>query len=199
MIVVVDNYDSFTFNLVQYLSPYAEVVVKRNDAPDLMLSAEKAEAIVLSPGPGRPAEAGEMAKVIETYYRLKPILGICLGHQGIAEVFGGNIKQAAAIRHGKSSLVQLLTDQEPLLANLPSTINVMRYHSLLVEQASLPPFFDILAIAMDDQTIMTIKHRDYSVYGLQFHPESIGTDQGQQLLENFVTLVKKENEVRAHE
>lgn len=164
-----------------------------------MHCAEKADAIVLSPGPGRPAEAGEMAKIIETYYQLKPILGICLGHQGIAEVFGGNIKQAATIRHGKSSSVQLLADREPLLANMPTTINVMRYHSLLVEQASLPPVFDILAIAIDDQTIMAIKHRDYPVYGLQFHPESIGTDQGQQLLENFTRLVKKENEVRTHE
>lgn len=190
MILLIDNYDSFTYNLAQYLSPYAEIEVARNDQENVKDLAEKAEAIVFSPGPGRPADAGEMERLIERYALEKPLLGICLGHQAIGEVFGGNVILAERIRHGKVSQMQII-QQDELFAELPETLTIMRYHSLIVEQKSFPTSFEVLGLSTDDQEIMAMKHKKYPVYGLQFHPESIGTESGQKMMENFCKIVRR--------
>ncbi|MDT2735568.1 aminodeoxychorismate/anthranilate synthase component II [Enterococcus pseudoavium] len=171
MILLVDNYDSFTYNLLQLLP--TEVNILRNDDPELFLQAAKAEAIVLSPGPGRPAEAGKLEALIQRFYRKKPILGICLGHQAIGEVFGARIVRAPMIMHGKQST--LTGDQKQ---------RVMRYHSLVIDPQSLPT--DLEVTAETDGCIMAIRHKRYPVFGLQFHPESIGTVNGATYLTDFL-------------
>lgn len=190
MILLVDNYDSFTYNLHHYLSPFGEVIVRRNDAVDLWEMAEEAHGIVFSPGPGRPEDAGEMKKIIAHFTNLKPLLGICLGHQAIAQHYGGLITQANEIRHGKVSTM-ICQKEDLLLAGLPNEFDIMRYHSLVLRPDTLPDELNILGVAADDQEIMALKHRNLPVYGLQFHPESIGTDYGLALLKNFMTLIIK--------
>ncbi|MBC2318532.1 anthranilate synthase component II [Listeria booriae] len=191
MILLVDNYDSFTYNLEQYLMEYAsEVVVRRNDAADLMEVAERATGIVLSPGPGKPSEAGLLEEVVRVFANQKPMLGICLGHQAIGEVFGGTVSQAEKIRHGKVSMMK--QSGGAIFARLGEELEIMRYHSLIVEKTDFPEDLEVLARSLDDDEIMAMQLRDYPVYGLQFHPESIGTLDGKQMMANFVAIVEKE-------
>lgn len=189
MITLVDNYDSFTFNLAQYLGTNIEVSIVRNDDPDIVEIIEKSEGVIFSPGPGEPKDAGRMEEMIAQFYQEKPMLGICLGHQAMAEVFGGTIERANAIRHGKTSEIQRTNVVTPLFSSLEETFPVMRYHSLVLSQDSLPTDFEVTSYATDDQEIMSIQHKKYPVYGLQFHPESIGTPDGQQIIRNFLNIV----------
>jgi anthranilate synthase component 2 len=184
-VVVIDNYDSFVYNLVQYLGELgADPVVHRNDELTVeALEALEPDAVVISPGPGRPSDAGISNAVIERLAGRTPILGVCLGHQCIGEVFGGNVVRAAQVVHGKTSMVQ--HHGEGLLAGLPQPFEATRYHSLVVDAASVPPDLEITATT-DDGTVMALRHRRYSVEGVQFHPESILTTAGKQLMANFL-------------
>lgn len=186
MILLVDNYDSFTYNLRHYLGN-REVIVLRNDDSNLFQVAEKAAAIIFSPGPGKPSEAGRMEELIRSFYKSKPLLGICLGHQGIGEIFGAQVVFATEICHGKISPME--HNQETLFAGLASPLQVMRYHSLMLLPESLPPCLMITSRCGD--VIMGIKHQEYPVYGLQFHPESIGTEAGQQIITNFLAELEE--------
>jgi anthranilate synthase component II len=186
MILLIDNYDSFTYNLYQYLEELGEsVIVKRNDEITIEeIAALNPNGIVLSPGPGTPKDAGICIDVIQKFYEQIPILGICLGHQAIGAAFGATISKAKEIRHGKTSNIQ--HNGGGLFQYLPQPLEVMRYHSLVIEKGTLPPILTKAAIAMDDGEIMAIKHREAPLYGLQFHPESIGTVSGKKLLKNFL-------------
>jgi anthranilate synthase component II len=192
MILLIDNYDSFTYNLYQYLGELGEeMVVKRNDELTISDIEElNPEAIVISPGPGRPENAGICVEVIQSYYERIPILGICLGHQAIGYSFGATITKAEKIMHGKVSKLQHL--EKEIFRSLPQQIEVMRYHSLVIQKDTLPDDFEVLAKSIDDDEIMAIKHHKYPLYGMQFHPESVGTADGKQLLNNFLTEIRKE-------
>ena len=184
-ILVIDNYDSFTFNLVHYLEDLeAEVTVFRNDTFDLeeILPFDK---IVLSPGPGIPNEAGLLKQVIATYAATKSILGICLGHQAIAEVFGGRIRNLATVYHGVATPIEITIQDETLFKGIPNKIDVGRYHSWVVNSEDLP---ETLEITSTDQQghIMSLRHKTLDVRGVQFHPESILTPNGKKILENWV-------------
>lgn len=196
MILLIDNFDSFTFNLYQYLGELGEeVVVYRNNQLDMDdIKKLNPAAIILSPGPGKPEDAGICIDVIQTFYQEIPILGICLGHQAIGSAFGANIKRANHIKHGKASFIT--HNSIGVFQYLTSPLEVMRYHSLIIERSSLPSELECIATAMDDQEVMAVKHRFYPVYGVQFHPESIGTPYGKQILKNFLldTEGKKNNE-----
>lgn len=192
MILLIDHYDSFTYNLYQYLGELGEeVCVARYDKIRIdEVKQLKPKAIVLSPGPGNPEEKQETLHLIRSFYQSIPMLGICLGHQAIGCVFGATIQHARTIKHGKTSFI---THQGSyLFAYLHEPLEVMRYHSLVIKRDSLPNCFETLATSMDDQEIMAIKHKSYPIYGLQFHPESIGTQQGKQLLLNFLNEMKEE-------
>jgi anthranilate synthase/aminodeoxychorismate synthase-like glutamine amidotransferase len=189
MILVIDNYDSFTYNLVQFLGEIgAEPVVRRNDAITVdEVGALAPKAVVLSPGPGTPAEAGVTVPVVQRWGATIPMLGVCLGHQAIGEAFGGRVVRAARVMHGKTSRVH--HDGKELFAGLPEPLEVMRYHSLVVEQASLPGVLRVTATSTGDATeIQAMRHATFPVWGVQFHPESIFTSHGQQLLRNFINL-----------
>jgi anthranilate synthase component II len=188
MILLIDNYDSFTFNLYQYLSELGEdVLVKRNDELTVAKVVElDPSGIVLSPGPGRPENAGILIDLIQALYDQIPILGVCLGHQAIAAAFGGEVVRAANIKHGKTSLIK--HNNTGLFQYIPQPVEVMRYHSLVVRKETLPPVFTTAAVSMDDNEIMSFKHFQYPVYGVQFHPESIGTKLGKKILKNFIDL-----------
>lgn len=190
MILLIDNFDSFTFNLYQYLGELGEEtqVYRNNQLTHEEIKELNPKAIILSPGPGRPEEAGICIELIQTYYEKIPILGICLGHQAIGAAFGGEIKRASIIKHGKTSMIA--HNGESVFSGLPSQIEVMRYHSLIIEKSSIPEHLECIAHSMDDQEIMAIKHRDYPVFGLQFHPESIGTPSGKQILKNFLLEIE---------
>ncbi|MHB0964348.1 MAG: anthranilate synthase component II [Gemmatimonadaceae bacterium] len=192
MILIIDNYDSFTYNLVQYLGELGETLrVERNDAIAVDdIAALAPSAIVLSPGPGTPAEAGITVPVIQRYGARVPILGVCLGHQAIGEAYGGRVIRAPrGVMHGKTSSV--LHDGADLFAELPSPLRVMRYHSLVVEHDTLPSCLEVTARAADDATeIHALRHRTHPVWGVQFHPESILTQDGKQLLANFLRLAR---------
>lgn len=192
MIVLIDHYDSFTYNLYQYLGELGEEIqVVRFDKFTLSeIEQMQPKAIVLSPGPGNPQDIKQTIELIHTFYKLVPILGICLGHQAIGFAFGGTITKANQIKHGKSSNISF--NENELFSNLTQPLEVMRYHSLVIEKQSLPPFFETLSISMDDNEIMAIKHKNYPVYGLQFHPESIGTMHGKQLIKNFLNQIKED-------
>jgi anthranilate synthase component II len=184
MIAVIDNYDSFTYNLVQYLGELgADINVYRNDA----LSVDELEQlapthIVISPGPGDPSEAGISKEVIRRLGPQRPLLGVCLGHQCIGEVFGGSVVRAPTLVHGKTSPVY--HDGEGLFSGLPAPFEATRYHSLIVSEP-LPPQLKLTAYTQDGE-VMGLRHREYPIYGVQFHPESILTVQGKQLLSNFL-------------
>lgn len=186
MILLIDNYDSFTYNLYQALGVmYPHIEVKRNDEITLdEIEKMKPEAIIISPGPCYPAQAGISEEVIRTFSGIVPILGVCLGHQAIAESFGGKIVQAEKQLHGKQTDVKIDT-ASPLFAGLPSSIPVARYHSLIVEKSSLPECLKIISEDADGQ-IMGLKHKEHATYGMQFHPESIMTDSGMTILANFL-------------
>jgi len=189
MILVIDNYDSFTYNLVQYLGELgADVVVRRNDALDVDdVGAMDPSAIVLSPGPCTPKEAGITVDVIRRWGSSIPMLGVCLGHQAIGEAYGGDVVRADRVMHGKTS--QIDHDGSGIFAGLPSPMEVMRYHSLIVDRRTLPESLDIVAVSKDDPSeVHAVKHREHPVYGVQFHPESVMTPHGKALLKNFLEL-----------
>lgn len=196
MILLIDHYDSFTYNIYQAAAQMGkEVEVVRYGALTLdEIIGKEPEAIILSPGPGHPEALPESIRLIRQVYQSIPILGICLGHQLIGAAFGGEISQAPRIRHGKVSPVR--HTQQGIFAGLPSPLPVMRYHSLAIQEETMPACFEIHAAATDDGTVMAIKHRDFPVYGLQFHPESIGTPDGDKLLERFFSEIKREAAVR---
>ncbi len=187
-ILMIDNYDSFTYNLVQYLGELgADVTVKRNDEIDVAgARALKPDAIVISPGPGTPREAGVSVALLREIAGELPILGVCLGHQCIGEAFGGKVIRAPRLMHGKTSPV--LHDGKTIFAGLPRPFEAMRYHSLLVEGASLPECLEVSAETAEGE-VMGLRHKRANVEGVQFHPESIGTAEGKQLLENFLRRV----------
>jgi anthranilate synthase component 2 len=188
MIFVLDNYDSFTYNLVQYLGELgAEIRVARNDA----LSVDDVEwmgpeRIVISPGPGTPDGAGITLELVRRFHTRVPLLGVCLGHQAIGRAFGGTVARARRQMHGKTSRVQ--HDGKGVFAGLPPDFEATRYHSLVVLDRELPPSLEVTARAADDHEIMGLRHRRYPVEGVQFHPESILTVQGKALLKNFLAL-----------
>ena len=191
MILVIDNYDSFTFNLVQYLGELGEEpVVRRNDAVTVEEVGSLApDAIVLSPGPCTPREAGVTVPVIRRWGAEIPMLGVCLGHQAIGEAYGGTVVRAGRVMHGKTSAIR--HDGAGLFDGLPSPLEVMRYHSLIVDRASLPATLEILAVADDDESeIHAMRHREHPVWGVQFHPESILTAGGKAILQNFLALAR---------
>jgi anthranilate synthase/aminodeoxychorismate synthase-like glutamine amidotransferase len=191
MILVIDNYDSFTYNLVQYLGELgAEVVVRRNDEiPASEIAAMGPDAIVLSPGPKTPTEAGITLEVIRMYGSSIPILGVCLGQQAIGAAYGGRVVRANRLMHGKTS--QVRHTGTGIFAGLPDPLRVMRYHSLTVDRGSLPSDLEITAWSDDDSTeVHAMQHRTHPVYGVQFHPESVLTDGGKQLLRNFLDVTR---------
>ncbi|HTK42707.1 MAG TPA: aminodeoxychorismate/anthranilate synthase component II [Gemmatimonadales bacterium] len=191
MLLVLDNYDSFTYNLVQYAGELgADPVVYRNDA----LTTEGAlalepDAIIVSPGPCTPKEAGISVPLIRAAAGRVPILGVCLGHQAIGEAFGGTVVRADRIMHGKTT--DVVHDGQGIFAGLPSPLRAMRYHSLVVSPRGLPPELEITGWSADRlarEEIMALRHREYPVFGVQFHPESIATEQGKTILANFLEL-----------
>ena len=190
MILMIDNYDSFTFNLVQYLGELgADVAVHRNDQIDVDGVRQLApEGIVISPGPCTPNEAGISLEVIRTFAGEIPLLGVCLGHQAIGQAFGGRVVHAKAIMHGKTSMIH--HGGQGVFAGLDNPFEATRYHSLVIEQASLPDCLEVTAWTRDDtggiDEIMGVRHRSLAVEGVQFHPESILTRQGHDLLRNFL-------------
>ena len=189
MILVLDNYDSFTFNLVQYLGEFGlDVVVKRNDTITVDDVGEMApDAIVISPGPCTPAEAGISVPLVRRWGAAIPILGVCLGHQAIVESYGGRVVRAGRVMHGKTSRV--LHEGTGLFSGLESPLEVMRYHSLIAEPATMPADLVVTAVAQDDRNeIHAVQHRDHPVWGVQFHPESVMTPRGKDLLANFLKL-----------
>jgi len=191
MILILDNYDSFTYNLVQYLGELGETLeVHRNDALDIdTVGAMQPEAIVLSPGPCTPREAGITIPVIERWGATIPMLGVCLGHQAIGEAYGGTVVRADRVMHGKTS--DLVHDGRDLFLGLPSPLRVMRYHSLVVQPSSLPACLEVTARATDSaDEIHALRHREHPVWGVQFHPESVLTVGGKALLTNFLALAR---------
>ncbi len=197
MILLIDNYDSFTYNLVQHLGSLgAELQVRRNDAisPDEVL-ALKPQAIVISPGPCTPREAGISVPLVRHVAGKIPLLGVCLGHQAIGEAFGGRTVRAKRVMHGKTSNINHAA--RDLFQGLPSPLSVMRYHSLVVDPATLPDELEVTATADDAPTeIHAVRHREHPVWGVQFHPESVLTPQGIDLLKNFITLADSWNKSR---
>ncbi len=189
MILIIDNYDSFTYNLYQYMGTlYPEIEVVRNDEITIEeIEKLHPEAIVISPGPGYPKDAGISIEVIKTFCTTTPILGICLGHQAIAEAFGGKVVPAHNKLHGKASEI-IITVTNPLFSGLPEKISVARYHSLIVDSVSLPPCLRVIGVDETGQ-IMAIRHKEYPTYGVQFHPESILTDSGKRIISNFINDV----------
>ncbi|WDF05417.1 aminodeoxychorismate/anthranilate synthase component II [Shouchella hunanensis] len=190
MILMIDNYDSFTYNLVQYLGEMGEeLVVRRNDKIEIeeIETVLKPEMIMISPGPCTPNEAGISLDVIRTFSGRIPILGVCLGHQAIAQAFGGVVKKADQFMHGKTSYIQ--HDKRTLFKELHQPLRVTRYHSLIVERETLPSCFDISAETASGE-IMAIRHKEYALEGVQFHPEAILTSEGKRMLRQFVETYK---------
>ncbi|MGH7842524.1 MAG: anthranilate synthase component II [Candidatus Binataceae bacterium] len=188
-LVMIDNYDSFTYNLVQYLGELgAEVTVRRNDAISVAGVRDlQPDAVVISPGPGTPAEAGISVTLLRELAGHFPILGVCLGHQCLGEAFGAKVVRAGRLMHGKTSPV--LHDGRTIFAGLANPFEAMRYHSLLVETARLPACLEVSARTAEGE-IMGLRHKDYPLEGVQFHPESIGTPAGKTLLQNFLALAE---------
>ncbi len=187
MILVIDNYDSFTYNLVQYLGELgADLKVYRNDTITISrIKKLKPQKILISPGPGRPKDAGISEEVIRAFGSTTPILGVCLGHQAIGEVFGGTIVGAKSLMHGKTSSIH--HDGKGIFKGIANPFEATRYHSLVVERRSLPKMLRVTAETKDRQ-IMGLQHKSYPIYGVQFHPESILTLEGKKILNNFLHL-----------
>ncbi len=187
MILMIDNYDSFTFNLVQYLGQLGcDVLVHRNDEITIEeIETMSPEAIFLSPGPCTPKEAGVTVEVIRKFHETVPIMGICLGHQALGYAFGADIVRAGRLMHGKTSPV--LHDGRTIFKGLPNPLTAGRYHSLLVDRETLPPCLEVSA-ETEEGEIMGLRHRDYPVEGVQFHPESVLTPNGKRLLKNFLGI-----------
>ncbi len=189
MILMIDNYDSFTYNIVQYCQELgADLKVIRNDELTLKeIDDLNPEKIIISPGPATPNEAGVSLGVIDKFKGKIPILGICLGHQSIAQSFGGKVVRAKNMMHGKTSQVEVSEDM-PIFKELPKNFRATRYHSLVVEKKSIPPCIIPTAFSEDDKEIMALKIDGYDIYGLQFHPESIMSEHGHKMLDNFLKL-----------
>jgi anthranilate synthase/aminodeoxychorismate synthase-like glutamine amidotransferase len=186
MVLVIDNYDSFTYNLVQYLGELgADVQVKRNDVVTLEdVVAARPDRIVISPGPGRPEQAGVTMSVIRHMGQSTPILGVCLGHQAIGAVFGGSVVRAGVAMHGKTSTIE--HDGQGVFAGIQGSFVASRYHSLVVADDSVPADLIVSARAQGEATIMGLRHRSWPVHGVQFHPESILTGEGKHILRSFL-------------
>jgi anthranilate synthase/aminodeoxychorismate synthase-like glutamine amidotransferase len=184
-VLVLDNYDSFVYNLVQYVGELgAEPIVHRSDALTLdQIVGLDPDAVLISPGPGRPEDAGLSNEVIAHFSGRRPVLGVCLGHQCIGQVFGGSVVRAAEVMHGKTSLIR--HHDVGVFEGLPNPVEATRYHSLVVDRASVPDMLEITA-ETDDGTVMGLRHREHDVEGVQFHPESILTGSGHDLLRNFL-------------
>ena len=193
MILLIDNYDSFTYNLYQYIGEFAEVKVVRNDAITIdEIRKLNPSGIVISPGPGTPDDAGISIEVIQKLGGEYPILGICLGHQSIAQAYGGKVIRAEKIYHGKTS--KITVKGKIIFEGIPRKIDVMRYHSLVVDNKSLPDCLEVIGSTVDDNVIMALKHKKYDVYGLQFHPDSIYTPKGKHIISNFIINICKEDQ-----
>ncbi|QAV25457.1 aminodeoxychorismate/anthranilate synthase component II [Neobacillus thermocopriae] len=190
MILMIDNYDSFTYNLVQYLGQLGEeLIVKRNDEVTIaQIEQLHPHFLMISPGPCSPNEAGISMAAIEYFAGKIPIFGVCLGHQSIAQVFGGEVVQAERLMHGKTSLI--FHDGKTIFTQIPNPFTATRYHSLIVKRETLPDCFDISAWT-DEGEIMAIRHKTLPIEGVQFHPESIMTEYGLDMLKNFITLYKR--------
>lgn len=192
MILVIDNYDSFTWNLVQYLGELGvDPVVKRNDEATLdELAALEPDAIVISPGPCTPAEAGVSVEVVRRFGEETPILGVCLGHQAVGAAYGGEVVRARRLMHGKTS--EVAHREEGIFAGLPTPFRVARYHSLILDPDSLPDALEVVAWTDEpgfEDEIQAVRHRTNPVWGVQFHPESIASEHGKVLLRNFLSLI----------
>ncbi|HSS22354.1 MAG TPA: aminodeoxychorismate/anthranilate synthase component II [Pyrinomonadaceae bacterium] len=187
MILIIDNYDSFTYNLVQYLGELGDgVVVRRNDQVTVgEIESLDPDRVLISPGPGTPADAGVSTEVIKQFAGKLPILGVCLGHQAIGEVFGGRVVRATRVVHGKAS--EIRHDGKSIFHGIDATFSAGRYHSLIVERESLPTCLEVSA-ETNDGVIMGLRHREQKIEGVQFHPESILTPVGKKLLANFLSL-----------
>ena len=192
MIALIDNYDSFTYNLVQYFGELgAEIIVFLNDEIKVeQIEQLNPEALIISPGPGRPEDAGISMDAIKKLGPKIPTLGICLGHQCIGEIYGGRVTHAKEILHGKTSLIR--HSKHPLFDQVSNPFKATRYHSLIVEEINLPIELDPIATT-DDGTIMAVAHKEYPVFGLQFHPESVFTNVGMHILDNFLKIVASNN------
>jgi anthranilate synthase/aminodeoxychorismate synthase-like glutamine amidotransferase len=188
MVLVIDNYDSFTYNLVQYLGELgAEIRVRRNNEVTVgEIEAMQAAQILISPGPGRPDDAGVSMDVIRHFGPTTPLLGVCLGHQAIGQVYGGTVCRAAIPMHGKTSTV--VHDGRGVFSGITEPIQAGRYHSLIIASASVPAELEVAARTKEGDTIMAVRHRKYPVHGVQFHPESVLTDEGRRILRNFLDL-----------
>jgi len=189
-VFMIDNYDSFTYNLVQYFQILgAEVMVKRNDQTTIEEIRElDPDAIVISPGPCSPKEAGISVKVVQELYRDYPILGVCLGHQSIGYAFGANIIRAKRLMHGKTSLIT--HTGEGIFAGIPNPFTAVRYHSLVIDEHTVPPLLKVTARSEEDGEVMAIQHTEYPVFGVQFHPESVLSEAGMDILKNFLTIAQ---------
>ena len=189
MILMIDNYDSFTYNVVQYFGKLgADIEVYRNDRITVEeIEKKKPEALVISPGPCTPKEAGVSVETIRHFAGKIPILGICLGHQSIGFAFGAKIRQAKKLMHGKASLIH--HDGKFLFEGMKNPFSAIRYHSLVIDRETLPEAFEITAESEDDREIMGIRHRELPIFGVQFHPESILTEDGIKIIENFLKLI----------
>jgi anthranilate synthase/aminodeoxychorismate synthase-like glutamine amidotransferase len=195
VIFVLDNYDSFTYNLVQYIGELGErVEVRRNDQVTVKeIESMRPERIVISPGPCTPSEAGISIELIRHFAGKVPVLGVCLGHQAIGEAFGGHVVRAGHIMHGKTSAV--MHDNKTVFRGLPMPMTATRYHSLIVEEKDLPADLEVSAWTTEkdgSRTIMGLRHRRHAVEGVQFHPESVLTDAGKKLVENFLAVVSRQ-------
>ena len=193
MILIIDNYDSFTYNLYQYIGEMnPDIEVYRNDKITIDEIREKRPThIIISPGPGFPADAGISEELVKKLGQYIPVLGVCLGHQSIGEAYGGKVVHAEKLMHGKTSEVEV-SDRCRIFEGLPKRVTVGRYHSLIVERESLPQELEITAVT-DEGEIMGLQHREFPVYGIQFHPESILTTSGKTILRNFLSIKMKEN------
>jgi anthranilate synthase component II len=194
-ILVIDNYDSFVYNIAQILGELgAEPIVIRNDKITLKQVREmNPDGIVISPGPGHPADRkyfGVCTDVIKELGPKTPILGVCLGHQGIVHAFGGRVVNAGKVRHGKTSPIEIKS-KDKIFEDVPSPFRATRYHSLVAENDTIPDCLEVTARALDDGEIMGIKHKQYPIEGVQFHPESVLTGEGRRMLQNFISMVKK--------
>jgi anthranilate synthase/aminodeoxychorismate synthase-like glutamine amidotransferase len=191
MLLIIDNYDSFTYNLVQYFGEMGAVMeIRRNDQVTLTeIEALKPDHICISPGPCTPREAGISCEVIRTFGGRVPLLGVCLGHQCIGEVFGGDVVRAGRLMHGKTSWIH--HQGQSVFAGLPDPFEATRYHSLLVKRETLPDCLEVTAVAVDDPSeIMGLRHRELPIHGVQFHPESILTVEGKKMLKNFLEMAR---------
>ena len=185
MILLIDNFDSFTYNLVDYLNQFGtQVRTVRNNTPLEEIRKENYKGIILSPGPGIPSQAGNLGKIIEAYYKELPILGICLGHQALAEFFGAVVKKASRPMHGKISEITI-SIPDPLFKDIPTSFKAVRYHSLLVNE--LTPNLQAIAFTAANE-VMAIKHKHLPIYGIQYHPEAALTEYGKKLLENWLFI-----------